>query len=66
MALCGAGDRGHDERGTEDSRSSCLHSWGEELSRMHRLVAALLARLRRRREPTDVELLVERYRREQP
>jgi len=34
---------------------------------MHRLVVALLARLRsRRREPTDVELLIERYRRERP
>jgi hypothetical protein len=31
---------------------------------MYRLVAALLARLRRRQEPTDVELLVERYRHE--
>lgn len=31
---------------------------------MHRLVAALIARIRqrRRREPTDVELIVERYR----
>jgi hypothetical protein len=35
---------------------------------MHRLVAALIAwlRPRRHREPTDVEVLVERYRRERP
>jgi len=34
---------------------------------MHRLVAALIAWARhRRREPTDVELIIERYRREQP
>lgn len=40
----------------------------ERACQMYRLVAALLARMRRRRDdqPTDVEVLVERHRRERP